>query len=151
MTFLQGPLTPTNYDSLVSMATTEITNQLEASVMKASFNRVSCQIIFVSYIPHNLLCSNNLLKTSPSDYHPRISTAKGKWGNCLVLRRVKTVNLLLNIFFWCELGIIACPVHLLRRSLTHPKEWRWEGKEWWKFGEGSQDGENPYAVQRYRL
>ena len=41
MTFLQGPLTPTNYDSLVSMATTEITNQLEASVMKASFNRVS--------------------------------------------------------------------------------------------------------------
>lgn len=67
MTFLQGPLTPTNYDSLVSMATTEITNQLEASVMKASFNRVSCQINFVSYIPHNLLCSNNLFKTSSSD------------------------------------------------------------------------------------
>lgn len=67
MTFLQGPLTPTNYDSLVSMATTEITNQLEASVMKASFNRVSCQINFVSCIPHNLLCSNNLFKTSSSD------------------------------------------------------------------------------------
>ena len=65
--FLQGPLTPTNYDSLVSMATTEITNQLEASVMKASFNRVSCQINFVSHIPHNYLCSNNLLNTSPSD------------------------------------------------------------------------------------
>ena len=39
----QGPLTPTNYDSLVSMAATEITTQLETSVMKASFNRVSCQ------------------------------------------------------------------------------------------------------------
>ncbi|KAM7432750.1 Golgi transport complex subunit 4 [Porites harrisoni] len=40
LTSFKGPLTPTNYDSLVSMATTEITNQLEASVMKASFNRL---------------------------------------------------------------------------------------------------------------
>lgn len=37
----QVPLTPSNYDSLVSMAATEITTQLETSVMKASFNRVS--------------------------------------------------------------------------------------------------------------
>ncbi|CAH3192246.1 unnamed protein product [Porites evermanni] len=40
LTSFKDPLTPTNYDSLVSMATTEITNQLEASVMKASFNRL---------------------------------------------------------------------------------------------------------------
>ena len=151
MTFLQGPLTPTNYDSLVSMATTEITNQLEASVMKASFNRVSCQINFVSCIPHNLLCSNNLLKTSPTDEHPRISTAKGKWGNCLALRRVQTVILLLNIFLWCELGIIACPVHLLRRSFWRIRKKGGRKERKWKLGKGSWDEENRYALQRFRI
>lgn len=41
MNYVQGPLTLSNYDSLVSMAATEITTQLETSVMRASFNRVS--------------------------------------------------------------------------------------------------------------
>lgn len=40
LTSFKGPLTTANYDSLVSMAATEITNQLETSVMKASFNRL---------------------------------------------------------------------------------------------------------------
>ncbi|PFX33324.1 Conserved oligomeric Golgi complex subunit 4 [Stylophora pistillata] len=40
LTSFKGPLTPSNYDSLVSMAATEITTQLETSVMKASFNRL---------------------------------------------------------------------------------------------------------------
>nr|XP_058972612.1 conserved oligomeric Golgi complex subunit 4-like isoform X2 [Pocillopora verrucosa] len=40
LTSFKVPLTPSNYDSLVSMAATEITTQLETSVMKASFNRL---------------------------------------------------------------------------------------------------------------
>ena len=46
--FFKGPLTTANYDSLVSMAATEITNQLETSVMKASFNRVCSALIDLS-------------------------------------------------------------------------------------------------------
>ena len=38
---LQRPLTPANYNALVSLVTTDITTQLEKSVMKSSFNRVS--------------------------------------------------------------------------------------------------------------
>ncbi|CAH3042416.1 unnamed protein product [Pocillopora meandrina] len=40
LTSFKVPLTSSNYDSLVSMAATEITTQLETSVMKASFNRL---------------------------------------------------------------------------------------------------------------
>ena len=77
MTFLQGPLTPTNYDSLVSMATTEITNQLEASVMKASFNRVSCQINFVSYIyPIIYYVLTTCLKPLPRISSPGVAQRK---------------------------------------------------------------------------